>query len=144
MAHDSDHDDTDHDDTDHGGAMRSVHRSAVGRAVDPVVEQLGPGNAVTLLRSGLVVAVTVLVLTVPTARWPIAGLATMALLLDGVDGWVARRTGTVTPLGARFDMEVDAALVLILAVHVAGQLGIGWVLFIGAARYLLAIGVWVA
>src|SRR5580765_1289297 len=131
-------------DNDHGGVMRSVHRGVVGRALDPLGGRLGPANAVTVGRSVLVVVVAVLVVAAPTARWPIAGLATFALVLDGVDGWVARRTGTVTPFGARFDMEVDAALVLILAVHVAGQLGIGWVLFIGAARYLLAIGVWVA
>ena len=43
----------------------------------------------------------------------------VALALDGVDGQVARRTGTVSALGARFDMEVDAFLVLVLSVHVA-------------------------
>ena len=50
----------------------------------------------------------------------------MALILDGVDGKVARRTGTSTALGARFDMEVDAFLILVLSVYVldvAGPLG---------------------
>ena len=46
-------------------------------------------------------------------------LSSVALALDGVDGWVARRTRTVSALGARFDMEVDAFLVLMLSVHVA-------------------------
>ena len=55
----------------------------------------------------------------------------MALALDAVDGWVARRTGTVSALGARFDMEVDAFLILVLSGYVAGSLG-GWVLAIGA------------
>ena len=40
----------------------------------------------------------------------------MALPLDAVDGWVARRTGTASALGARFDMEVDAVLMLVLSV----------------------------
>ena len=37
-------------------------------------------------------------------------------------------------LGARFDMEVDAFLILVLSVYVAGSVG-PWVLAIGAARY---------
>ena len=55
----------------------------------------------------------------------------MALILDGVDGKVARRTGTSTALGARFDMEVDAFLILVLSVYVSMALG-PWVLLIGA------------
>ncbi|GAA4940924.1 hypothetical protein GCM10023238_03240 [Streptomyces heliomycini] len=47
------------------------------------------------------------------------GLTAVALILDGVDGKVARRTGTSTPLGARFDMEVDAFLILVLSVYVS-------------------------
>ena len=43
-------------------------------------------------------------------------LSSVALALDGVDGQVARRTRTVSALGARFDMEVDAFLVLVLSV----------------------------
>jgi len=48
---------------------------------------------------------------------------------------VARRTGTATGLGARFDGEVDAFLILALSVYVAPAFG-AWVLAIGAARYL--------
>src|SRR5690606_41330950 len=53
----------------------------------------------------------------------IALLATVGLVLDGVDGRVARRTGTSSPRGARFDMEVDAFLILVLSVHAALFLG---------------------
>ena len=67
---------------------------------------------------------------------PAAGrrLPRVALVLDRVDGLVARRTGTVSDFGARFDMEVDAFLILALSVYVARDYG-GWVLAIGAARY---------
>ena len=68
-------------------------------------------------------------------------LATVALVLDAVDGWVARRTGTATALGARFDGEVDALLILALSVYVAPACG-AWVLAIGAARYLFLAGEW--
>jgi phosphatidylglycerophosphate synthase len=111
----------------------------------PALRRVGPATAVTMGRAVLVAVVAVLVLAAPeTAREPIAVIATLALLLDGVDGWVARRTGTASAFGGRLDMEVDAALVLVLAVHVAGRLGIGWILLVGLARYLLAAATWVA
>lgn len=62
------------------------------------------------------------------------GLTAVALILDGVDGQVARRTNTSTALGARFDMEVDAFLILVLSVYVAMSMG-PWVLLIGLMRY---------
>ena len=98
---------------------------------------LGAANRVTLTRAALVGGVTALVaeaLVGPAHVAAMVGLAVVALVLDGVDGWVARRTGTVSALGARFDMEVDAFLILVLSVYVAGSVG-PWVLVIGAARY---------
>jgi phosphatidylglycerophosphate synthase len=64
----------------------------------------------------------------------LVSIAAVALVLDAVDGWVARRTHTASPFGARFDMEVDAFLILVLSVYVARSAG-WWVLAIGAARY---------
>jgi phosphatidylglycerophosphate synthase len=98
---------------------------------------LGPANRVTLTRAALVGGVTALAADALVESAHVAamvGLAVVALVLDGVDGWVARRTGTVSTLGARFDMEVDAFLILVLSVYVAGSVG-PWVLVIGAARY---------
>ena len=62
-------------------------------------------------------------------------LAAIALATDAIDGRVARRTGTVSRFGARFDMETDAALLLVLSTYVARDLGL-WVLAIGLARYV--------
>jgi phosphatidylglycerophosphate synthase len=60
-----------------------------------------------------------------------------------VDGKVARATNTSTPLGARFDMEVDAFLILVLSVYVSMEFG-PWVLLIGGMRYgfVAAARVW--
>ena len=58
------------------------------------------------------------------------GLTALALVLDAVGGRVARRTHSVTRLGARFDMETDAFLILVLSVA-AGPLVGWWVLAIG-------------
>src|SRR4029079_15964684 len=48
-------------------------------------------------------------------------------------------TGTASELGARFDGEVDAFLLLALSIYVAPALG-AWVLAIGAARYVFLAG----
>ncbi|MER7837885.1 CDP-alcohol phosphatidyltransferase family protein [Streptomyces sp. NPDC096040] len=97
----------------------------------------GPANRVTLGRAILVGGVTALVADSFESSPPVSllvGLTAVALILDGVDGKVARHTGTSTALGARFDMEVDAFLILVLSVYVSTQVG-PWVLLIGAMRY---------
>ena len=105
---------------------------------------LGPANAVTLARATLVGAVTALVVDTLDGNPPVAllvTLATVALVLDAVDGYVARRTGSTSAVGARFDMETDAFLILVLSVFVAQSLG-AWVLAIGALRYLFVAAAW--
>jgi phosphatidylglycerophosphate synthase len=119
--------------------VRRVHAGPLGGLVEVLTRPArGPANRVTLLRAVLVLAVAWVSIDerVP-ARVPVlvlVGLASVALVLDGVDGWVARRTGTSSAFGARFDMEVDAFLILVLSLYVARSAG-WWVLLIGAARY---------
>lgn len=108
-------------------------------------ENFGPADLVTLLRATLTCGVVALVVEAfvsssvdPSHRsTAVAGLAAVALGLDLVDGWVARRTGTESPFGARFDGEADAALMLVLSTWVAPAIG-WWVLAIGLARYVFA------
>jgi phosphatidylglycerophosphate synthase len=105
---------------------------------------LTPASWVTLARATLAVGVAALAADSLTNSTPVAllvTLASVALVLDLVDGWVARRTGMETALGARFDGEVDAFLILALSVYVAPECGV-WVLAIGAARYLFLAGEW--
>jgi phosphatidylglycerophosphate synthase len=107
-------------------------------------DRLGPASWVTLVRATLGVGVAALAADSFTHATPVALLVTLAavaLVLDAVDGWVARRTGTATALGARLDGEVDAFLILALSVYVAPVYG-AWVLAIGAARYLFGAGEW--
>ena len=115
---------------------RALNRS--GRAA------LGQADRVTLLRATLVGGVAALTVDSFARPAPVAVLvvlATVALGLDAVDGRVARRTGTASALGARFDMEVDAFLLLVLSVYAARPLG-GWVLAIGAMRYAYVAAGW--
>ncbi|CAM3793313.1 CDP-alcohol phosphatidyltransferase family protein [Kibdelosporangium persicum] len=105
---------------------------------------VGAANRVTLARAALVGSVTALVVDSfwrPVPLLLLAVIATVALVGDAIDGQIARRTGSATPLGARFDMEVDAFLILILSVFVAHSLG-PWVLLIGAMRYVFVAASW--
>ncbi|MFI5934446.1 CDP-alcohol phosphatidyltransferase family protein [Actinoplanes sp. NPDC051494] len=107
---------------------------------------LGPANTVTLGRAVLVGGVTALVVTSfsrPVSLPVLVTLVAVALALDGVDGQVARRTGSTSTLGARFDMEIDSFLVLVLSVFVAGTYG-WWPIAIGAFRYLFVAASWAA
>lgn len=98
---------------------------------------LGPANQVTLARAVLVGGITALAVesfTRPVPMPVLVALTAVALLLDGVDGQVARHTGSVSALGARFDMEVDAFLILVLSALLVRPVGV-WVLAIGGMRY---------
>jgi phosphatidylglycerophosphate synthase len=99
--------------------------------------RFGPADLVTLTRAVLVGAVTAMVADTSqhSSVWPLVIVAALALATDAVDGKVARRTGTVSKFGARFDMEVDAFLILVLSAHIATLLG-WWVLAIGVMRYV--------
>ena len=73
-----------------------------------------------------------------------AAASAIAIALDGVDGWLARRTGMVSAFGARFDMEVDALLIQVLAILAwqHGKAG-AWILASGLLRYLFVAAGWV-
>jgi len=103
-----------------------------------------PADWVTAARALLAAGIAGLVadsFARPLAVPALVTLSTVALVLDAVDGQVARRTGTATPVGARLDSEVDAFLILLLSIAVSQDYG-GWVLLIGAARYALLLAGW--
>jgi hypothetical protein len=106
-------------------------------------DRLTRADWVTLARSAVVFGVAALVADSfgqPVPATTLASLAALALVLDAVDGWVARRTRT-GKLGAQFDGEVDAFLILVLSVYVARSAG-AWVLAIGTARYVFLAAGW--
>ena len=104
------------------------------------LRHVGAANAVTWTRCVLVGAVVALVAdpASPGATGVLVVIAAVALLLDGVDGRIARVSHSVSAFGSRFDMEVDASLVLALSIAAAAQVG-PWILLVGAARYLLLL-----
>jgi phosphatidylglycerophosphate synthase len=104
--------------------------------------RLGPANLVTLSRAGFAAVVAAALWLPgglaerPAQAWVLVALVTFGVALDGVDGWLARRTGLASAFGARFDLEVDAALaaLLCLLAVLSGKAGL-WLIPLGFLRY---------
>lgn len=108
--------------------------------------QFGWANRITLARAVLVAALGGVLVAPEIVRGHglvLAMLALLVIVLDGLDGWVARTVDGESRFGARFDMEVDALLIMFLciAVVLAERAGV-WVLAIGAIRYAFAAAGW--
>ena len=127
-------------------ALALVVSGAVARGGTAV--RFAPCSRLTLARGGLAALLAGLLaapqaLAQPVVGWGALALALTALALDGADGWLARRRGEESAFGARFDMETDAALILILAALAlaGGKAGI-WVLALGLMRYGFLLAGW--
>ena len=110
----------------------------------PNRRSLGLANAITLVR-GMLYAVAGGFLAVPPVegvRWAPGLCYGVGAALDSLDGWVARRTGRQSALGAKLDLAFDTLGFLVVPlVGVAwGRLPV-WYLAIGAAGYLFRGGV---
>ncbi|MEM9798120.1 MAG: CDP-alcohol phosphatidyltransferase family protein [Pseudomonadota bacterium] len=116
----------------------------VGMAAAYPHARMGACNLVTTIRLALVAAILALGMEVaiagPVPGWAIFGMAVTALLLDGVDGYLARRARLTSDFGARYDMEVDAALAATLAlVLLALGRGGSELLVLGFSRYVFVL-----
>jgi phosphatidylglycerophosphate synthase len=113
--------------------------AASGRKRHHPFARFGPANQITALRAVLV-SLTLALVGEPHSNGLAGGaaaLGVLVMLLDGLDGWVARRTSMVSEFGARFDMEVDALLILVLSILAWRYSKAGaWVLLSGLLRYV--------
>jgi len=100
--------------------------------------QLGLGNLITIGRFVLVSALFSVVFGLVNP-WLIIFVSVFALVLDGFDGYFARRAKKVSEFGARLDMEVDSALAAVLALSLwsSGLVGVE-ILLLAIPRYLFA------
>lgn len=108
-------------------------------------DRFGPANRITMARAVIVSLLAGLIGEPASAPTAIAATAASlgALLLDGIDGWLARRSRMASDLGARFDMEVDALLILVLAMLVWRYERAGaWIVLAGLLRYLFVAAGW--
>ena len=108
--------------------------------------RFGIANSITAVRAVLAVSVAAAIAATPSPRlaWLVVAAAVAATVLDGVDGWAARRFAESSAFGARFDMEVDALLILALSVlaWTFGKAGV-WVVASGLLRYLFVAAGWI-
>jgi phosphatidylglycerophosphate synthase len=97
----------------------------------------GAANAATLLRLLMVLGLLALPRLGTVQQ---LGLALFALVLDGVDGWLARRLGLCSEFGEYFDKEVDALFTVVLGMLLfrEGLLG-AWILIPGGLRYAFVL-----
>jgi phosphatidylglycerophosphate synthase len=97
---------------------------------------LGACNGITLIRAALVATLAGAIFAPVAQSWAVFVIAGIALSMDGLDGWLARRTGLASDFGARFDMEVDAALGAVLAMILLASGDAGpEILILGFLRY---------
>ena len=102
--------------------------------------RFGPANRLSLLR-GVIIAVLAGFAwntpATPTVEWVVCILAISTLILDGLDGAVARRSGIISTLGARLDCELDGLLTLVLSIIVysSGRVD-AFILLAGSMHYL--------
>ena len=107
--------------------------------------RFGPANYVTMIRAMLVALVAALIghPATPEMLWCVIGLTALMAALDGLDGWLARRSRMASEFGARFDMETDAGLILALSILVWQHEKTGaWVLLCGLMRYGFVAAGW--
>ncbi|MEE4187910.1 MAG: CDP-alcohol phosphatidyltransferase family protein [Roseobacter sp.] len=98
--------------------------------------RLGLCNVVTLSRAAMVAFLAGAVVVPGVSVWMVFGVACIAFVLDGVDGWLARRSGLVSSFGARFDMEVDAGLGAVISLWLLASGIVGpEILILGFMRY---------
>jgi phosphatidylglycerophosphate synthase len=106
----------------------------------------GIANSITAVRAVLAVLVAMAIVRppAPPVAWFVVGAAVAATVLDGVDGWAARRFRQSSAFGARFDMEVDALLIMVLSAlaWAWGKAG-AWVILSGLLRYLFVAAGWI-
>ena len=105
--------------------------------------RFGAANQITTLRAILVSLVAGLVgeAKLPSVAAAAVAASVVVTLLDGVDGWLARRERIASPFGARFDMEIDALLILALSVLAWRHQKAGaWVVLSGLLRYGFVAG----
>jgi|GEM_PF-1606374 len=104
----------------------------------------GLGNRITLLRALMLCLLAALEDAFNRQAWLLSMGGILFLLLDGADGYAARRTRSASPFGARFDVEVDSLYVLVTTLLVWDLDKAGfWVMGSGMLRYVyISLGYW--
>jgi phosphatidylglycerophosphate synthase len=98
----------------------------------------GPANTLTAFRLAGVLALPLFSATAGLGF--VTGVGVILLVLDGLDGWLARRSNQASEFGEYFDKETDAFFLLVLCLlAVLNQRLWHWILIPGLLRYVFVI-----
>lgn len=129
-----------------GGVFAGVMLVAIGGlGGHHPFDRFGSANQVSTARAALVALAASLALepALPVVAATAAGAAFLATALDAMDGRMARQSGMSSAFGARFDLEIDALLIMTLAALAWRHEKAGlWVLWSGLLRYLFVSAGW--
>ncbi|MBX3186575.1 MAG: CDP-alcohol phosphatidyltransferase family protein [Labilithrix sp.] len=120
------------------GAIGLFAQAVEARAWRRAAGGLAFANLLTLARLALVAGLPWHLGWLP--RWGFVALVVSLLVLDGVDGRVARARGETSAFGASLDMETDALTVMVLTLLLFTRDAFGpWVLVAGLWRYVFVL-----
>ena len=105
----------------------------------------GQANHVTTARAVFVALVAGAIgeVAAPIVAAGVAAAAMAVAIMDGADGWLARSQRMSSAFGARYDMEVDALLILVLSILAFTHDKAGaWVIVSGLMRYVFVAAGW--
>lgn len=97
-----------------------------------------PANWITMVRMYILLAGVAFFARIPVEGF--VGLMIIVLILDGLDGFLAREFNVTSEFGALFDLETDALLAALLSILVFSRMDIGpWILLPGFMRYIFVL-----
>lgn len=120
-------------------ATRTLVNHAIGRVFSPTVSL--PDQLTVARIAAVPIVVVLFAWDFPNhAYWATAVFA-VAMATDQIDGWLARRRGTSSPLGALLDPVADKVLVLATLVMLVGAgVAPAWMVALIVAREILVSG----
>ncbi len=134
----------------HGGLWCNLAQNRLPGS--PVIRhRIGGANRLTLTRGLLIALVAGFLFSGPLGQYPGAAtrawwpgsLYLLAALLDGLDGYWARRYGSPTRLGQKLDLHTDALGMLVACTVAVGTQRLPpYYLAAGAAFYVYRFGLW--
>ncbi len=134
----------------HGRLWRNLHLNR-GPGAAAIRSRIGAANRLTLLRGLLIGLMAGFVFSGPLGQYPDAAAWTwwpgclylLAGLLDGLDGYWARRGGSSTRLGQELDLHTDALGMLAACIVAVGTQRLpSYYLSAGVGFYVFRFGLW--
>jgi phosphatidylglycerophosphate synthase len=102
----------------------------------------GYANLLTLLRFSLLLLIVAF--SNIWSSWSLGLLFTVPVILDGLDGYLARRLNQSSRFGALFDLETDSLFITFTGMILYQRNSVGaWILPVAYLRYFYVLLIWI-